>query len=166
MNVIGLDETKPFLRAARRYCSFIETTTKSDTEFLEELEGVLLDLYKTATTLRSPTLLHEKDFEHEVSTDGLDSILHRIGARIGGNSVYWEVFEPFDHDNHDPVCGDLVDDLGDIYRDIKRALVIFDLDTAAAKDDAMWQLKFGFENHWGRHALGALMAIHHLLRRS
>ena len=152
------------LWAARTYCSFIETTTKSGTEFLDELEGVLLDLYKTAITLRWPTLLHEKDFEDEVSTDDLDSISHRIGERIGGNSVYWEVFEPFDHDNHDPVCGDLVDDLGDIYRDIKRALMIFDLGTAAAKQDAIWQLKFGFENHWGRHAIGALMAIHHLLR--
>ena len=154
------------LWAARTYCSFIETTTKSGTEFLDELEGVLLDLYKTAITLRWPTLLHEKDFEDEVSTDDLDSISHRIGERIGGNSVYWEVFEPFDHDNRDPVCGDLVDDLGDIYRDIKRALMIFDLGTAAAKQDAIWQLKFGFENHWGRHAIGALMAIHHLLRRS
>src|SRR5258707_2979758 len=100
------------LWAARTYCSFIETTTKSGTEFLDELEGVLLDLYKTATALRWPTLLHEKDFEDEVSTDDLDSISHRIGERIGGNSVYWEVFEPLDHDNHDPVCGDLVDDLG------------------------------------------------------
>jgi hypothetical protein len=166
MELIGLGETKSFLQAARRYCSFIETTTKTDTEFLEELEGVLLDLYKTATTLRRPTLLHEKDFEDEMSTDDLDRILLGIGARIGSNSVYWEVFDPFDHEEHDPVCSDLVDDLGDIYKDIKRALTIFDLDTAAAVEDAIWQLKFGFENHWGRHAIGALMAVHHLLRRS
>jgi hypothetical protein len=165
MNVIGPDETKRSLWAARRYCSFIETTTKTDTEFLEELEGVLLDLYTTGTTLRWPTLHHQRDFEDELSKDDLDSILHRIGARISSNCLYWEVFDPFDHDDHEPVCGDLVDDLGDIYQDIKRALMIFDLDTEAAKEEAIWQLKFGFDNHWGRHPIGALMAVHHLLRR-
>ena len=54
--LIELDETKWFIRAARRYCSFIEAHRKKDAEFLEELELVLLELYKQATTLRSPTL--------------------------------------------------------------------------------------------------------------
>jgi len=165
MNVTGPDETKPILWSARRYCSFLETTAKTETEFLEEVEGLLLDLYKAGTTVRWPTLHHERDFRHVVSKDHLDSVFHKIGARIGSDRVYWEVFDPFDHEDHDPVCGDLVDDLGDIYQDVKRALLIFELDTPAAREDAIWQLKFGFENHWGRHAIGALTAVHHLLRR-
>ena len=148
----------PVLRAAGNYCAFIETTAKSDTEFLEEVEGLLLDLYAMATRLEWPNVQHDSDVDDQVSPVEMNSIMKRIGAGIGRNHLYWEVFDPFAHDDRDPVCGDLVDDLGDIYLDTKRALM--------AHEDAMWQLKFGFDYHWGRHAIGALMAIFHLLRRS
>jgi hypothetical protein len=45
----------PVLRAAGNYCAFIETRAKSDTEFLVEVEGLLLDLYATAVRLEWPT---------------------------------------------------------------------------------------------------------------
>ena len=89
------DETKSFLRAARRYCSFIELTAKADAEFLEELELVLLELYKQATTLRSATLQHNINFDDRRSDDESARILHEIAKKLGAARHYWEVFDPW-----------------------------------------------------------------------
>ena len=164
--LIELDETKWFLRAARRYCSFIELTAKTDAEFLEELELVLLELYKQATTLRSPTLQHNVNFVDRRSDDESARILHEIAKKLGAARHYWEVFDPLDHEDTDSVCGDLLDDLADIYRDLKTGLMIFERGTMASREDALWQLKFGFDSHWGRHAIGALKAVFFFRGRS
>jgi hypothetical protein len=33
----------------------------------------------------------------------------------------------------------------------------------AKRDDFLWQWRFDFRNHWGRHAVSALTAIHHIV---
>jgi hypothetical protein len=67
-------------------------------------------------------------------------VLSRLDARLGSNRYYWDVFDPFDHEDHQAVCGDLVDDLADIYKDIKRGLTVFDIGTLASRETASWEL--------------------------
>lgn len=164
--VIELKETKDFLLTARGYCHFIETTDTANKEFLKKLQGFLLDLYQKATTLPWTTLDHEEEFKEKLSKDEFEKILNSILDKIGENRYYWEVFDPTNDKDTEAVCGDLVDDIGDIYKDIKYGLLIFDLGTAASQEDSVWNFKFGFEKHWGRHAISALKTIHFQLEFS
>ena len=59
--------------------------------------------------------------------------------------------------------GDLGDDLIDIYLDVRRGLVGFDLGDL---DAAFLQWSEMHSIHWGAHAVGALTAIHRLPRDS
>ena len=59
--------------------------------------------------------LEEKEFE---------KILFFISERLD-NRYYWHVFDPSNQVDTEPVCGDLLDDLGDIYKDLKRSILIF-----------------------------------------
>jgi hypothetical protein len=157
---LALKETQDFLLTARSYCSFIQDTDTTDKEFLKGLQGLLLSLYQQARTLAWTTLEHKEEFKEELSTEGMEKILNSISNRVGADRYYWEVFDPTDHNDTKPVCGDLVDDIGDIYKDIKEGLMTFDLGTPASREDAVWNFRFGFEKHWGGHAISALRAIH------
>ncbi len=46
-----------------------------------------------------------------------------------------------------------LNDLGDLYHDI---CVVDDLFLDGFEADARWQFRFGFENHWGEHALSLI----------
>ena len=165
-HIIELQAPKEFLLKARQYCAFVESTTTAKEEFLRETQGLLLNLYQLATILPWTTLNYDVDFNEQLSNEEYEKTLTAIAEKIGSNRFYWEVFDPTKQEDTEAVAGDLVDDLGDIYRDLKYNLMIFDIGTMASQESAMWDFKFGFETHWGRHAIGALKTIHFLLGMS
>lgn len=74
--------------------------------------------------------------------------------------LYWEVFDPYEE--APLVCGSLSDDLLDVYRDLRRGLLIYD---AGKVGSAVWEWKFHFTNHWGDHAVDALRALQRAFMR-
>ena len=100
---------------------------------------------------------------HDIPSDELKSILKFIAGRVPF-SYYWAVLNPVDSENlAETGTGDLVDDLGDTYADLKEALIMFDKNEIDAQENAIWKFKFDFDNHWGEHSIEALYAIHHYL---
>lgn len=74
---------------------------------------------------------------------------------LGDKDLYWEVFDPYVEAN--PVAGSLAEDVLDVYRDIRRGLTLWD---ASQMQNAIWEWRFGFDAHWGDHAIDALRALH------
>jgi hypothetical protein len=56
-----------------------------------------------------------------------------------------------------PIGASPSDDLLDVYWDLQRGLAAFDSGRAS---EAVWIWRFGFETHWGDHAVDALRALH------
>lgn len=69
---------------------------------------------------------------------------------------YWEIFHPITETAEEPVCGDIADDLGDIYFDVKSGLLIY----TTSEQAAVWQWRMTFGFHWGKHATSALRALY------
>ncbi len=63
----------------------------------------------------------------------------------------------------EPVGHLLSDDLMDVYREVKAGLALFD---SGQRESAVWEWRFGFQNHWGIDAVSALVAIHWLTHAS
>lgn len=85
----------------------------------------------------------------------------RIANLLAGQSLYWEVFDPYEQDK--PVTGALDDDLADIYRDLKEGLLVSSGIGAADIEEATWHWRFLFLTHWGDHLTDALRALHRVL---
>lgn len=122
--------------------------------------GYLSHLYCAA--LEPPSANPEiESTEDELSNNDYRKIHKRFSSLPF--QYYWEVFHPVADAAEQPVAGDLCDDLADIYRDLKDGLMIFDRgnDPLAV---FQWAPSFGF--HWGRHATGALRALHCYATRS
>lgn len=99
--------------------------------------------------------------EDTVSQEQAAEVARKISDRLGEHTHYWTVFDPFELE--EPVAPILQDDFADIYKDLKNGLVIFDRGSERGVVDAVWQWRFDFENHWGRHVVEALRALHHVI---
>jgi hypothetical protein len=56
----------------------------------------------------------------------------------------------------------LWDDLADIYRDLRHGLDVHALGDPGHIAEAVWQWRWGYENHWGEHLFRALMTVHEI----
>lgn len=83
----------------------------------------------------------------------------QIYARFGSLPLqyYGEVFDTTRVPPEEASVGDLADDLLDIYTDIKAGLLLFGRGHAP---EAVFQWRFTWGVHWGRHATSGLRAMH------
>ena len=148
-----------FYDNAGDFCAFIETT-KNETDYMNELKIRLLKLYELGTNLPWVDLQSNVDYDDKLSDVEFKKVLDTIANKIGEKRFYWHVFNSTNENDKQAVCGDLVDDLGDIYKDLKYSILIFNLNQSECKENAVWQFKFDFDSHWGDHCINALNAIH------
>jgi hypothetical protein len=155
-----------YYQAAVDFCAFIEQKESCmPVDFLLATRPYLVRLYDTASALPWVELQSNKDYEEKLTVDTFHAALSSIAERLGEARYYWHVFDPLDDLDITPVCGDLFDDLGDIYKDIKYALMIFHLGQEECQQNALWQFKCDFNTHWDQHCVNALSAIHFYLKR-
>ena len=69
---------------------------------------------------------------------------------------YSEIFNNLVVPAEEPVVGDLVDDIVDIYSDIAPGLALYD---AGKLEEAKNHWQFWLSSHWGEHATSALRAL-------
>ena len=149
-----------FYESANNFCFHIENySAQSSDDFLQTTRQKLLVLYDTALKFPNIDIENAGDTDDKLEEKEFEKILFFISERLD-NRYYWHVFDPSNQVDTEPVCGDLLDDLGDIYKDLKRSISIFEMDTIESQETAVWQFKFYFEKHWGDHCINALMAMH------
>ena len=164
-NILKTSELINFLNVARNFCSLIEATqTVRPKEFLLAIQEQLLSLYSHGRNIPKVDLEEDSDIEFEIADIDCRNIIRLIGDKIPFQ-YYWHVFNPIDESDIDPVCGDLIDDLSDIYKDLKNSLFLFDSRNIKVKGEAIRQFKFDFDSHWSNHCANGIYAIHYFLRK-
>ena len=147
-----------YLSLARKYCNSCEQTfTGGQRQFLSHLQGLLLEIYSLGRSLpaiNAPAQDRDGLFERD------DIEVRHILSDEVPFSHYWQVLEPFSIDEPPSGSGDLLDDLGDIYVDFKRAILLYDSNSDADRHAAYWKLKFDFDHHLADHSMDAIKAIH------
>lgn len=157
------DSTIYFLAAANRFINIIESKEINKQEFIYQSREALADLYATGVKLEGISLRFtgaDVDFDRDSLFENKNNNLVR---ELGHYVNYWEVFDPVYDKNEEPSQGWLVDDYADIYRDLKIEMEKMKIGTNEAVEDALWQLKFSFNYHWGSHCINALRYLHYLL---
>lgn len=154
-----------FVETAKNFCSFIETKQSNSYQtFLATIQKQLIELYIYGAGLPEFSSPKDRDIKEVGITDkDIKEILLLIRDRIN-DPFYWTVFDPTDHNDTASVCGDLTDDLGDIYKDLKTFLIEFEKGDDNVKQNALWQLKWSFDYHWNDHCMDAIYAIHYFLK--
>ena len=145
-------EVDQFAEVARRYCAWVESEARDSID-LVTARRVLAELQLAALGLPE---LDSGDHQkiHSPPPDLRQRALRRVSAVPFKR--YWSMFAPL-KENEQPVCGDLSDDLADIWLDLWRGLYLFD---AGHKLEANFHWRVGYDSHWGQHLLEAQRAIY------
>jgi hypothetical protein len=152
----GVEVAEEFDLVAARYCSFIESSEDLDRDrFLRELERHLVALYSAAIDLPFGGV-DLADAPHSMTSGEWQALNERLSEKLGDTNDYQLMFDPYE--DKKPVVASLADDVADIYRDLKDGFAL--LDEGGSRDGAVWEWRFGFESHWGRHAAHALYAVY------
>jgi hypothetical protein len=164
INFLNLDSTKKFLVAAQQFVDILELENISKDDFLEQSHLALTELYATGQKLTEIELRYSGDSDFD--RDKLFNNKNRnLISGLGGEAFYSESFDPTYGKEKSLSQGWLGDDFADIYRDLKIELEKLKIGTDAATEDALWQLKFSFHNHWGGHCINALRYLHYFRLR-
>ena len=150
MNAFHDSAINTFAEIARGFCASCENSAVSDTQ----AASWLCQLYSAALEL--PEVGPE-------NSEGLPDLPSVLLERAKNNLAsfngryYREYFNPDSSLNDESVVGDIADDLLDTYKDIRAGLLLFERGEAT---EALWHWAFLHRIHWGRHAVGAIFALH------
>jgi hypothetical protein len=146
-------DLESFSKAAAGFCAWFESSDlgpwpkKSAAAWLAHLHAAALALPE-----RGP----ENDEDFPEIPHGPGSQVHKTVALFSGH-YYRTVFDVDPRNTEDPVVGEVGDDMLDTYLDIKRGLHFYQ---QGLHEEALWHWSFMHRLHWGKHALGALTALH------
>jgi hypothetical protein len=141
-----------FAAAARRYCAWCEEAPRSARVEARTAYGLLVALLAS---------MNDVGGAEPVGVDiDYDRDYQRMRSRFSSLpfQYYRSENDPFDLGGEGPGgVGDVIDDLADIWLDLELGLRFFD---RGDRDAAAWHWVLMFESHWGRHATGAVYALH------
>ena len=146
-----------FRAAAANFIQTVDSIAAMESEvFLARLSHCLAELYRSALDL--PTVEPDTTGTDETpfATEEWANLSDSLRSKIGPLDAYWGVFDSTE--NESPVQGTLAGDISEIYFDLKHDLHLEEKGISQA--DFLWELRFSFRSHWGKHLLGALVAIH------
>jgi len=148
-----------FRQCATNYCHLVGTQLQGQSlpqgDFLAQVRVSLANLYAAALCLPDveptteavipglPHVIWQEMYE------GLQAILPR--------DAFWEVFDPCQDDQPEPIIHSLSDALADTYCDLRSGFNA--LDDGMDPADVIWEWRFSFTSHWGHHVLDALRAL-------
>jgi hypothetical protein len=149
-----VDALDRFAAAAEVYVRWARDGRDRGAENAREALRRLADLYRAGLDLPQDAGDDEGE-EDRPSHDEWRAVYEGLGVRLPFRR-YSAVVDPLEEDppsdDHD-----VADDLADVWRDVVQGLRSFNV---GHRGRATWGWRFGFENHWGAHAVSALRALH------
>ncbi len=144
-----------FAELARGFCHWCENTSIT-VSHASQAASWLCKLYAAGLELPKVGMGYWDDDLPVLPQIQLENVKRNLS---GLNGFYYRDY--FDPDpailESDPELGDVGDDLLDIYQDLKRGAVDFELGKLGG---ALWYWSRMHSDHWGRHAVGAIYAFH------
>jgi hypothetical protein len=143
------------ISTAREFCTWCKSSPETKSAEGRKAHSLLTRLYAEALELDEPATYNADIESGRVNDEEWKEVYARAAALPF--QYYSSQFDPSDVEPEGHEIGDLADDVADIYRDLSEGLALVD---AGHIDEAQWAMRFSFLTHWGRHASGAIRALH------
>jgi Domain of unknown function (DUF5063) len=148
-----------FRVAATNFLETVDSSSELERDtFLASVSRCLAELYSSALYLPAVEPETAAVDETPFATAQWAELFQSIKEKIGPLDAYWAVFDSAEEEA--PVQGSLAGDISEIYYDLRQNFQLEEKQISRA--DLLWELRESFREHWGRHAIEALKAIHAL----
>jgi hypothetical protein len=164
-----------FAGIASQFCSLVDSAANMKrTDLLLKIYRILPKLIDAAISLPdvAPSDSDDPIEENSLpasrqharrSTQEWGQLYNLLKEKLGDWDQYWQVFDPTE--DKEALSGTLADDIADIYGDLNEGLNLREMHQAPP-EDIVWNWRFSFYSHWGKHAMDALLAIHFRLQNA
>jgi Domain of unknown function (DUF5063) len=149
---------------AKRFCSIVDSAPSIDrTELVERIYRVLPKLIDQAIAMPDVELSKRRRRKppRGVGQHEWQLLYQSLQEKLGDWNLYRQVFNPTQ--DTEAIFGSLADDISDIYDELKKGLELNET-SQSQPEDAIWEWKFSFQIHWGKHVIDALLAIYFRLQ--
>ncbi len=154
--------SKPVLEmitVANEYCLFFEKAESySMIDILNYFHKIAPLLYLKGTLLPSTEATEDSAGERYVTEEQWEQLFKALRKHFKDADVYYI----HDH-NFDSSEASLADNMADIYQDMKDFIMLYQKNTAPARQNAIAQLRNLYKWRWGPALISALGAVHNIL---
>jgi hypothetical protein len=162
-NYVYSSEMVEFVKAADGCCTFMEQLNGTEgrafvTESVKHLSGVYHTFLSTGES--EPVL--ESPSEPTVTEQDWSALFQQILMILGPHNDVLRMADEGEFDRSELVNHTISEDLADIYQELRNFTSIYCLGIEEMMNDAAWELKERFGEHWGAKLLRALPALHEL----
>lgn len=156
-----------FTALCKEFCGALEETSlTAPADFVVRMLHLLPRMYVCATDLSvgDPLLEEEPDswMEQSLTEDGYEAVRRAVGALLGENDVYLEVFEEDMKYSDTPVAASVSENLADIYQVAYDFLNSVRYGTDEVADMAVLAVKASFKEYWSMTLCNVLRALNHI----
>jgi hypothetical protein len=156
------DVALEFIGAARAFRAALVAEEVPEHEFARRVRNALARIYLAAALLGPPTTVEGDDSPADRNGDRAASkaLQQTLATRFGEYDVFVEVFDPsrLVDENVEPFERSLSSELVEIDEDLADAIEWLERDLP----NALWDVRWAVENHWGQHALACLRPLHQM----
>jgi hypothetical protein len=156
-------EMVEFVKASNTCCLFLEDLKETEGKsFIAESVKQFSSLYALFLLTGENEPVFENPPEPAVSEQEWSALFQRIAEILGPNNDILRVAQEDEFDRSEIVSHTISEDMADVYQELKNFSIIYSRGMEELMNDAAWELKERFTEHWGMKLLRALSALHQL----
>jgi len=150
-----------FVKTANDYCAFLEELKGDEgRSFIVDSLTHLSKLYAGFIDTGETEPVFESPGEPTVSEQEWSALFQRIAMILGPHNDVLRMADEGEFDRSELVNHTISEDLADIYQELRDFTSIYSRGIEELMNDAAWELKERFAEHWGAKLLRALQALH------
>jgi len=152
-----------FVKTANAFCAFLEELKGDEgrTFILDSLRH-LSAVYFTFLNTGDTEPVFESPAEPTVTEQEWSALFQRIVLILGPHNDILRIAEEGEFDRSELVSHTISEDLSDLYQELRDFTGIYSRGLEELMNDAAWELKERFTEHWGAKLLRVLQALHEL----
>ena len=160
------EETVAFVTASNSFCQFLEEASGEDGKgFIASAVQLLSKVYASFVVMGDTEPVYDSALEPSVSEQDWAAVYQQIVMLLGPYNDFLRPAEEEEFDRSEMVRHTISEDLADLYQELKDFTVIYSRGLEELMNDAAWELKERFAEHWGTKLLRSLLALHQLYIR-
>ncbi|MEN8227242.1 MAG: DUF5063 domain-containing protein [Bacteroidota bacterium] len=162
-NYVYSSEMVEFVTISNACCQFLEQLKGVDGKaFIEQSVQHLSGVYAAVVKLDETDPQIESAGESTVTEQEWSALFQRIAMLLGAHNDIVRQVEDEEFDRSDLVNHTISEDMADVYQELRDFTTIYSRGMEELMNDAAWELKERFAEHWGKKLLRSLMALHDL----
>jgi hypothetical protein len=152
-----------FVKAANEYCAFMEELKGDEgRSFIEDSIRHLSSVYARILRTGDTETVFETPAEPTVTEQEWSTLFQKIAMILGPHNDILRMAREGEFDRSELVNHTISEDLADLYQELRDFTIIYSRGIEELMNDAAWELKERFIEHWGVKLLRALQALHEL----